>query len=513
MDFGLLKFLNNKYLADVTVKVEDTSFKAHKVVLAAGSAYYYRLFENDSKSEVSLPPYVEPKFGNVSVKSLFGDLLGYLYGNQEVEIIKKKINEETANCFLALGYSLGVQSLTDLAAEFIVDFMLCSRNCVDYLMEGIKFYSQVLIDAATKQVILNFQEVARDVNSVNALACLPFKVLVQVVSSDELKVDSEKVVFEVLGGICLQDKTKLKKEEIDELFKVVRWPFLTHSDLLQAASNPHFSICKDLILEGISVQLSEHIKAKDYEYKVIQTPRSSYTSQLPVQSHKQPSLEAPIRFQSKSSSNWKSFNKPSSDYKPPHPPQQFSKTFSKPLQEFIYSFDFDENGVFYFIGSSGRLKPWENPALTGKVLAFASSVSSGKVEDLVGREISGFRTRNEVNSFVGVDLGEGRLMRLTAYTLRNGNSSSNTMTCWNLQASVNGSDWVSVDRRDNRNSQELRYLREKGRTSTWGLARNEKAFRFFRVLQTEKNLADNWMISLSCFELYGFACGDAWEGL
>jgi hypothetical protein len=506
MEFGLMKFLNNKYLADVNIKVDDTSFKAHKVVIAAASQYFFRTFENETKNEVNLPPYIEPKFGNVSVKTVFQDLLCFFYADQDPEKILPKINEETANVFLALGYSMGIPNLLELSAEFIIDHLLCGRNCVDYLAEGIKFYCQTLIDASMNQVIHNFQEVLKDSNQLQSFNSLPFNIILKIFSSDELSVDLEKTVFDAVLAFISLEPSKVKETEILQLLQEVRWPFLSHNELLAAANNSRLSMCKDLILEGISVQLSEHKIAKDYEYKVIKKPRTSYS----IQQKKPQNLETPIRFISKTTTSWKNNLKVQNSETFLHPPQNFSKTFLRPRQEFVYSFDMDENGLFFFLGTSGKQRNWENPVVGEKVLTFCSSVSSGKVEELAGRELNGFRTKNEINSFVGVDLGEGKMLRVTAYTLKNGNSTSNTMICWNFQASNNGSDWVSLDRRNNRQAQDLKYLREKGKTSTWGVALQERGYRFFRILMTDKNLADNHMLSLSCFELYGLALGQEW---
>lgn len=54
-------------------------------------------------------------------------------------------------------------------------------------------------------------------------------------------------------------------------------------------------------------------------------------------------------------------------------------------REFIFDHDFDENGLFYFIGTNNFSRLWQNPHATGKVRAFASSIGSGSVENIVGR--------------------------------------------------------------------------------------------------------------------------------
>ena len=58
---------------------------------------------------------------------------------------------------------------------------------------------------------------------------------------------------------------------------------------------------------------------------------------------------------------------------------------SKGILEFNYYYDFDENGIFYYLGTYGKKKIWQNPHSTGIVQCFTSSIGSGKVEDIVGR--------------------------------------------------------------------------------------------------------------------------------
>jgi hypothetical protein len=222
------------------------------------------------------------------------------------------------------------------------------------------------------------------------------------------------------------------------------------------------------------------------------------------------SAEKPIRFFSKSTNNWKSYSKGFAETAQPRPPQDFFADRSL-LREFVYSYDFDENGAFFHLATRNRIEEWKNPHSTGTVTCFSSSISYGKIEDLAGRTLSNFRTKNEVNAFVGVDLGFNRALKVTAYTVKNGNSSSNTMISWVFQGSINGVDWVILDRRVHGSESDVKYLSEKGKTSTWGVAESDKSYRFFRITQSDKNLAGNYMISISCFEIYGTPIGKGWE--
>ena len=93
-------------------------------------------------------------------------------------------------------------------------------------------------------------------------------------------------------------------------------------------------------------------------------------------------------------------------------------------EEFVYSYDFDDNGLLYFLGTYGKTKAWQNPHSIGQVTVFASSIGYGSLEDIVGRQTTNCRTLNEPMSFFGLDLGLDRGFLPTCYTWRNRSISS-----------------------------------------------------------------------------------------
>jgi len=103
---------------------------------------------------------------------------------------------------------------------------------------------------------------------------------------------------------------------------------------------------------------------------------------------------------------------------------KYSPTKVQVPEEFIYQYDFDENGLLYFLSTFGKTKKWINPHISGQIEVFASSIGAGKLEDIVGREVTNCRTQNEQFSFFGIDLGPTRYFVPTCYSIRNRNSST-----------------------------------------------------------------------------------------
>jgi hypothetical protein len=87
------------------------------------------------------------------------------------------------------------------------------------------------------------------------------------------------------------------------------------------------------------------------------------------------------------------------------PPQKNSKLVKK---EFVFKYNSDKNGLFYFLGTRGGRRDYVNPFELGQIKVFFSSLSQGDYSNFVGRALTNCRTCNEENAFMGVDLGKDR---------------------------------------------------------------------------------------------------------
>jgi len=121
-------------------------------------------------------------------------------------------------------------------------------------------------------------------------------------------------------------------------------------------------------------------------------------------------------------------------------------SFEQP-RNFNIEYNFDENGVMYFLGSQGRRRPWRNPHVLGQVQAFASSLGKGDLQNFVGRTVTNCRTDDEPFAFFGVDLGLDRSFVPTTYTLRNRNSTTHVLMSWNFEGSRDAKNWATLDSR------------------------------------------------------------------
>ena len=193
--------------------------------------------------------------------------------------------------------------------------------------------------------------------------------------------------------------------------------------------------------------------------------------------------------------------------------------------KFKYKSDFDHNGALYYLGTRGLTKNYENPHKLKLIKAFGSSLLSGNFSDFVGRKYTNLSTENEENSFFGIDLGPNRNLIPTSYSLRNRDSNTNVLLCWNFQGSNDKINFEILDKRIfmsetdeklNDKTRKYRHLLKKPKTtSTWGISKKfrEKypnGFRYFLLKQIGKNSSKNYNLTISGFEIYGEGIGSGW---
>jgi hypothetical protein len=177
-------------------------------------------------------------------------------------------------------------------------------------------------------------------------------------------------------------------------------------------------------------------------------------------------------------------------------------------------YPFDGNGVIYFLNSL------ESP----KVRVKMSTVFAGSEIDIISQssKFNATYTENEVNSWVALDLGQGRRLIPTHYCIRHGAASQgNALRNWQLRARVRENDnWEILKEHVNDNTLSDKPLS----TAKWEIqlplsaevdtvANSEKGeeeaivakgYRYFLVLQTDINSSNNNCLFISGIEFDGF---------
>ncbi len=160
-----------------------------------------------------------------------------------------------------------------------------------------------------------------------------------------------------------------------------------------------------------------------------------------------------------------------------------------------FSLSGDNNGVFYYLGTSKGATAWNNPSGVS-IGVTASSVGFGSVELLTNRADDQFYTGNIANSWVEFDLGTLAL-KCNYYCLRNRNQDIHYLRNWQLQGSNDGNTWAVLD--DQVNNSTL------NTPSQWLSLPVTSSVQYskFRIFETGINSSNAYYVCLGEVELYG----------
>ena len=166
---------------------------------------------------------------------------------------------------------------------------------------------------------------------------------------------------------------------------------------------------------------------------------------------------------------------------------------------------FGEGGALHHIGTRGGRAAWSNPHDAGLVVASMSSVYEygSDPRKLVGRAADGWNsTQNAANSWVAVDLGPERTMRVAHYCLRHGYAYAYLeLRSWELQARAGEADdgWNTLRRHDADAS-----LQGGDSVAAFEVTQHTgTAFRHFRLHQHGPNAHGYHHLVCGGLELYG----------
>ena len=165
-----------------------------------------------------------------------------------------------------------------------------------------------------------------------------------------------------------------------------------------------------------------------------------------------------------------------------------------------YEDDMDTNGILYAIGSQGDLRPWQNPGKLKLILMSRSTDMFGHANMMAGREPVHSSSLEQPRQWVMIDFGPLRKVIPSQYTLMgNGDSNEDQIRSWWFQASKDGKVWRLLSEHEKDDS-----IKNKGGTASWPCENlNKEWYRFFRIIQTDRNASHHLTLVLSAIEIYG----------
>ncbi|XP_060540641.1 kelch-like protein 18 isoform X2 [Pantherophis guttatus] len=224
-------------LCDVTLKVGDHKFSAHRIVLAASIPYFHAMFTNDMmecKQDEIVMQGMDP--------SALEALINFAYNGHLA------IDQQNVQSLLMGASFLQLQNIKDACCSFLKE-RLHPKNCLGVRQFAETMMCAVLYDAANSFVHQHFVEVSMS----EEFLALPYDDVLELTSRDELHVKLEEQVYEAALAWVRYDREQ-REACLPELLSRIRLPlcrpqFLTdrvqQDDLVRSCHK-----CRDLVDEA-----------------------------------------------------------------------------------------------------------------------------------------------------------------------------------------------------------------------------------------------------------------------
>lgn len=168
-------------------------------------------------------------------------------------------------------------------------------------------------------------------------------------------------------------------------------------------------------------------------------------------------------------------------------------------RNFVYSSDFDDNGIVYYIGTRNGVQNFTNPADQGLIVVSRSSTETGRPKDALSREaVAETSTRAELDAWYMFDL-KNRRCTPSHYTIRHDLTKGQYARSWRFEGcnETPPVNWTVLKEHKNES-----VINAPGASATFAVnASND--YRHFRLIQTDKNASGERSFTVSGFELYG----------
>lgn len=236
-------------LCDVVLRIGETHIPSHKAVLAACSPYFFAMFTGD---------LVESRQKFVTMKDVDASVMDALVEFAYTGNIKLTV--ENVQLFLATASLVQFHKVRDLCCQFL-ESQLDPSNCL-----GIRKFAEAhgcteFLEVADKFVLENFLEVIKS----EEYALLPCELLIKVISSDDLNIVAEHVVYESVVEWVKHDLSN-RVSKLPGLIRYVRLPLISKDYLLNRIDTDNLIrsnlTCRDLLDEAKNYHLLPEQRAR-----------------------------------------------------------------------------------------------------------------------------------------------------------------------------------------------------------------------------------------------------------
>ncbi|XP_064169366.1 kelch-like protein 25 isoform X1 [Anguilla rostrata] len=209
-----------RMFTDVTLWAGARPFPCHRAVLAACSRYFEAMFSGGLRESVD----DEVNFRDSVHPEVLELLLDFAYSSRLV------INEENAESLLEAADMLQFHDVRDAAAEFL-ERNLHPSNCLGMMLLSDAHQCKRLYELSWRMCLLHFESV-RDTEDFHGLSK---DKLLDLILSDELEIEDERVVFDAVVRWVRHDLDG-RRGHLAELLRGVRLALLPSACLVEAVA-------------------------------------------------------------------------------------------------------------------------------------------------------------------------------------------------------------------------------------------------------------------------------------
>ena len=245
---------------DVVLEVcngeDQARFNAHRVVLCAGSPFFYSALNNDMK---------ESKEGLIRLEDMskvaIEELLDYLYtGHVDV-------TQHNAFDLLKIADFLVIPSLKEVSSKFIIQ-SLSSSNCFMAYYLAVNYRCIELQEKARDFIYANFTRVVEHEDFLN----LTISEVEEWISSDEIRVRGEEDVFQAIVKWA-EKRGSGDREKFFDLFRHVRLIYLSRNYVFNEIF-PHPLVTNDNACTAFVLDSVKDVSSGSEECFFAQAPRN-----------------------------------------------------------------------------------------------------------------------------------------------------------------------------------------------------------------------------------------------
>uniref|UniRef100_U5EHJ6 Kelch-like protein diablo n=1 Tax=Corethrella appendiculata TaxID=1370023 RepID=U5EHJ6_9DIPT len=260
--FPLMKEIRRQgKLCDVTLKIENQTFSAHRVVLAATIPYFYAMFTHNM---------AESRIKEITMKEIEPQALESLINFAYSGVVK--IDNQNVQGLMVGASFLQLTKVREACADFLIS-RFHPQNVLGIRHFADSLSCTALITAADKYIHHYFKEVSLS----DDFLALNFDELIDIIRRDELNVPNEENIFEACMKWVKFDQ-ETRSDYLPQVLAKIRLPLLSPQFLADRVATEELirtSLkCRDLLDEAKDFHLMPERRALVQSFRT--RPRSEF---------------------------------------------------------------------------------------------------------------------------------------------------------------------------------------------------------------------------------------------